>query len=173
MKYGTKRSLHGMTKTRFYQIWKGMLKRCYKENCISYKYYGAKGIQVCDEWKEFINFKRDMYYDYLDHCEKHGESNTSIERLDINKDYCLSNCTWATWAEQNMNKGKRGKNQKQRQIVSRRSYIGVSPNGDTYHFNNQKQFALEHGLIPAGVGSCLLGKRKHHKNWTFKEIFKE
>ncbi len=96
--------IHGMKHTRFYNIWCGMKARCHNQNSPKYRIYGARGITVCDRWKNsFLAFKEDMYESYLDHCEKHGENNTSIDRIDVNGNYEPSNCKWATWKEQRAN----------------------------------------------------------------------
>jgi hypothetical protein len=81
-----------------------MLKRTTCITDISYIYYGAREIKVCDEWQNFENFMRDMYPSYLEHCEKYGEGNTSIERIDNDKGYNKENCKWATCAEQSSNR---------------------------------------------------------------------
>lgn len=94
---------HGMSKTRFYKIWCGILKRCNNKNESSYINYGGRGIKVCKEWTDFPNFKADMYAAYLKHVEEYGEEDTSIERLDVNGNYTKKNCTWATRKEQNTN----------------------------------------------------------------------
>lgn len=91
---------HKMSKTRFYKIWKAMLRRCYGKNQLSYKNYGERGIKVCDNWKDFNNFYSDMYQSYLEHVEKYGEKNTSIDRIDVNGNYTKENCKWSTRVEQ-------------------------------------------------------------------------
>ena len=52
-----------------YHVWRGMLLRCYDENSIGYKSYGAKGYYVCDRWHNFENFVKDLPtiegYDYI------------------------------------------------------------------------------------------------------------
>lgn len=92
---------HRLGHTRFYDIWGKMLKRCNKENCATYKYYGGRGIKVL--WKSFIEFKNDMYKSYLEHSENFGEKQTTIDRIDVNGNYELSNCHWATQKEQARN----------------------------------------------------------------------
>jgi len=95
---------HGMTHTRFYSIYCSMKKRC-KPYHRHYKDYGGRGIFVCSKWeKSFENFKNDMYESYLDHVNKFGENNTSIDRIDTNESYCKENCRWSTNIEQNNNK---------------------------------------------------------------------
>jgi len=58
-KMGDSRKKHGMSKTIFYGRWKGMFARCgnkYKQ----FKDYKGRGIKICDDWKDFKNFKKDM-----------------------------------------------------------------------------------------------------------------
>jgi len=86
---------HGMSprgiRNRFYFIFKGMEHRCKdKDNHL----YGGKGVRC--EWKTVKEFKEDMYKDYLKHCKKHGEKNTSIDRINGLGNYCKKNTRWAT-----------------------------------------------------------------------------
>lgn len=94
---------HGMSKTRFYKIWMGILKRCGNANNPGHPNYGGRGITVCDKWIDFIGFKDDMYEGYEEHVKQYGESDTSIERINVNGNYTKDNCTWATRKEQNTN----------------------------------------------------------------------
>ncbi len=47
---------HGGAKTRLYQIWLGMKKRCNNSKCRAYKWYGAEGVRLCPEWTIFDRF---------------------------------------------------------------------------------------------------------------------
>lgn len=90
---------HNLTfKCRLYNIWQDMKARCYNKNKYCYKDYGARGIKVCDEWKnDFLNF-----YNW---AKSNGyKDNLSIDRIDNYKDYTPQNCRWATSEEQNYNK---------------------------------------------------------------------
>lgn len=87
---------HGMKRTRFYNIWSGMVRRCENENDQAYPNYGGRGIKICGEWREFNGFKRDMYTSYEKHVKEYDEMNTSIDRIDFNGNYEASNCRWAT-----------------------------------------------------------------------------
>lgn len=88
--------LHGCSKHPLYEIWKGMLERCYRKGHISYKYYGGKGIKVADPWHDFNTFASDM--------GNRPSLNHSIERKDGDKDYSKENCCWATPEEQAANR---------------------------------------------------------------------
>jgi len=97
-----KKIKHGMRKTKFYGIWCNMKSRCLNPNNKDYKWYGNRGITICDNWiNNFENFRDDMLASYLKHCEEFGIKNTTIDRFpDKNGNYELLNCRWATWKEQ-------------------------------------------------------------------------
>lgn len=89
-------TIHGMSHSRLYQIWNSMRQRCENPNAISYKYYGKKGVCVCDEWKNFKNFCAwALNNGYAD--------NLTIDRKDSNGNYEPNNCKWATNKEQQNN----------------------------------------------------------------------
>lgn len=94
---------HGMSHTRFSNIWRNLRYRCSKPTHIEYKRYGARGISYDPRWDDMRMFIEDMYPSYLLHVEKFGEKNTSIDRIDNDKDYSKENCKWATPKEQSRN----------------------------------------------------------------------
>lgn len=95
---------HGMGHTRINNIWSGILTRVKNRKTKYVKYYKNKGISVSKSWLKFENFYKDMGKSYNEHCKKYGVKNTTIDRIDSNKNYCKRNCKWSTYAEQNRNK---------------------------------------------------------------------
>lgn len=89
--------VHGLSKTPLYKVWCEMKQRCANPKCQSYKWYGNKGIKLCSEWLEFVSF-----YEW---ALAHGyKSNLTIERINVNGDYCPENCKWITNIEQQSNR---------------------------------------------------------------------
>lgn len=87
----------GLSKHRLYGVWKDMMRRCYNSSDSTYKYYGGRGITVCDEWaSDAKNFYKDMDDLYIDGLQ--------LDRIDNNGNYCKSNCKWSTREEQMNNR---------------------------------------------------------------------
>lgn len=79
-------------------IYHGMKKRCLNPNCKRYRDYGGRGIVICDEWLKGFDYFADWAY------ANGYEQGLTIERNDVNGNYCPENCAWITMKEQAYNK---------------------------------------------------------------------
>ena len=91
-----------------YRTWSHMLERCRYSKHPHYKHYGGRGIKVCERWKKYENFLSDM--------GRNPSPIHTIDRIDVNGDYCPENCRWETIFNQQSN---------------RRNNRMISFNGDT------------------------------------------
>lgn len=123
---------HGMFGTVEYQTWGRIKARCYDDSRPSWKDYGGRGIKMSDEWREsFEAFYRDM--------GNRPAGPYSIDRKDVNGNYCKENCRWATQKDQQNN---------------RRNNIRVPLNG--------KFLPINAASIETGVPSPLIYERTRH-----------
>ena len=83
---------HGLSRTPEYLAWWNMRRRCADPSHISYKNYGARGIAVCERW-------RDSFQAFLEDMGPKLDPSLTLERTDNDKGYEPGNCRWATRAE--------------------------------------------------------------------------
>lgn len=89
--------LDSATYETLYNVWRNMMRRCEDEKSERYYTYGERGISVCDEWHDFRDFAKWA-------VENGWKRGLSIERKELNGNYCPENCTFITMAEQAKNK---------------------------------------------------------------------
>ena len=89
------RRRHGHTEAPTWKSWQAMIQRCTNKRRDNYRYYGGRGVRVCDRWTVYENFLADM-----------GErpDGMTLDRIDPDGDYEPANCRWATWVEQRSNR---------------------------------------------------------------------
>lgn len=131
---------HGMSGTRIYSIWSDMKRRCYNPKNKRYERYGGRGIEVCKEWKDDFQ----TFYKWA--ISNGYEDNLSIERNNIDGNYCPENCRWITFAEQQRN-------------TSRSRYITA---------NGQTKTMAEWAEI-TGIRSDVIKDRLNKLNWSEQE----
>lgn len=86
--------------SRLYGIYNDMKRRCYNKRNKSYRFYGEKGITVCNEW-----LGDDGFLKFLEWSNFNGYSeNLSIDRIDPDGQYSPLNCRWVEWGVQANNK---------------------------------------------------------------------
>lgn len=134
---------HGGAGTRLYNMWIRLKERCYNSRNQDYKYYGARGIRVCDEW-------RNDFEAFQDWAMKNGYNDElTIERIDVNGNYTPDNCRFATMKEQNRNK---------------RNNIVVSLNGKERLFI---EICDKFGLDP------IKARQRYYQGKTMEEIIQQ
>lgn len=91
---------HNLSHSRLYRIYAQIKTRCYNAKSPNFKYYGARGIKVCNEWlgeNGFLNF-----YNWA--TNNGYDENLSIDRINVDRNYEPSNCKWSDNVEQANNK---------------------------------------------------------------------
>lgn len=133
------------SKKRLYRLFHDMKKRCYNKNNSHYKYYGGKGIKICQEWLEdFLKFE--------EWALNNGyEPHLTIDRKHNDKDYTPDNCRWVTKQIQAINRGMFKKNTSGYRGVSRAETVkegwraSIRSNGKLYQLGtySTKELAAE------------------------------
>lgn len=105
---------HGKSSNKLYKVWQGMRERCYYKKHKGYEFYGARGIQVCDEW----NNSFESFYEWA--IANGYKKGLTIDRINVDGNYEPDNCRWATPAEQSINRRMQNNNTS--------GYIGIIRN---------------------------------------------
>lgn len=125
---------------RLKSIYNGMRLRCYNESNVNYKYYGGKGVTICDEW--LLSFEN-----FFDWAINNGyNENLTIDRIDSEKEYSPDNCKWST---------------KKEQAYNRSMSVGLTLNGRTMYMT---EWAEE-----LGIDKKTLSWR-YNNGWSDEEI---
>lgn len=89
---------HGKRRTSLYNVWSCMKRRCLNQNDSSYRFYGERGVSVCEEWKNDF----EAFYDW---AMKNGyKKGLQLDRIDTNGNYCPQNCRFITQKENENNR---------------------------------------------------------------------
>lgn len=151
---------HGDSKTRLYVIWRGMKQRCFNENNPSYKFYGARGITVCDEWAS-------SYQTFKEWALTNGYSNDlTIDRIDCNGNYCPNNCRWVDWEVQFKNR------RPTHYIGPKKKVEQLDESGNVIaRFESEDAAAESIGVSPNSISQVVTGARKSTKGtfWRYAQ----
>lgn len=94
---------HGGCSDRLYKVWTDMKKRCYNPHYKQYNDYGGRGIRICNEWlNDYSAFREFAMKNGYDETAKFGDC--TIDRIDVDGDYCPGNCRFVDMKTQNANK---------------------------------------------------------------------
>lgn len=84
---------HNQSNSRLYKTWCSMKYRCYAVNCKDYKWYGGKGVVMCEEWASSFSI-------FMEWAASSGyENSLTIDRIDSSLGYAPNNCQWITQGE--------------------------------------------------------------------------
>jgi hypothetical protein len=126
-----------------YSVWQGMRQRCNSPQSHNYSLYGARGIKIADEWREYPQF-----YEWA--LRNGYATGMSLDRIDVNGDYAPSNCRWTTAKEQSRNRRNTAYilvNGKRRRLQDLNEHFGIN------HANVLRR--LRKGADPAAAHAAL------------------
>lgn len=130
------------SRRKLHDILRSMKARCYNPKNNRYYRYGARGIKICDEWL------KDPELFCIWALSNGFEENLTIDRIDVNSDYCPQNCRWITKREQSLN-------------TSRNFYI-------TYKGKTQ---TLKEWSTELGIKTTTLHNRIKYYGWSVEKAF--
>ncbi|MGQ5176955.1 hypothetical protein ACSQ7W_11690 [Bacillus halotolerans] len=153
-----------------YQVWCGMLERCYHASCSRYPYYGGSGVRVCKRWHCFENFLNDLKdidgYDEALFVERKIFLDKDIKQIGVPKNkmvYSLETCTFVS----------RELNASNRDLTDASLHFNaISPSGEVFSVIGLRPFAEKYGLHRPIIKKCLRKEREEYDGWRF-ELIKE
>lgn len=143
---------HDKIKDSLVRRWSNINERCNNSNSTAYPYYGAKGIK--NNFKDIIEF----YNHFYDGLSK--DPTLTIDRIDVNGDYCVENTRLVNKQVQQSNK------------TTTHYFIGRR-DGKVVYSNNALEFGRVYGINGRSVGNCIRGASKGTNGWSFEVISKD
>lgn len=92
-----RKRIHGYSKNPLFKVWLEIKRRCESNKSKQYSNYGGRGISLSQEWHDFSKF--DLWASATGY-----KKGLSVERVDVNGNYCEENCTWVPMSEQAKNR---------------------------------------------------------------------
>ncbi len=148
--FDNKRTTHGLTNHPLFRVWTSMKQRCYTEKSWSYKWYGARGIKICEEWRD------DVTAFFVWSMENGYKRGLEIDRIDNDGNYSPENCRFVT-SSQNL------RNTRRRTMVT---FNGVTKHlqewanelGFTYSILYSRLFTMK---LPPEIAFLMVAPEKH------------
>lgn len=154
---------HGLSNSKPYRSWRRIKERCFNVGCKEYQRYGAKGITMCDEFKDDFQ----AFYEHMGNPPE-DTRNWSIDRIDSSVGYEPGNMRWASPSLQARNRGRQSRNSSGVNGVSwREEFLKDGVRSNTYaiaHWierhdgcgrNRSKSFNVStYGVLPAFAMAC-------------------
>lgn len=143
---------HGASRTPEYIAWTNMWNRCTKESNPAFKYYGGRGVSVCERWRDFQAFAADM--------GARPSKRHSIDRIDVDGNYEPANCRWATREEQQHNRRDNVLTELDVSVIKRRRINGESHGkiGADYGLNKNRISQICNGRAWKSVPPCITAR---------------
>lgn len=123
-----------MPKSKLYRLWITIRNRCNNPNASDFKYYGGRGIRVCQRWGSYKTFAADV--------GPHPGRGLTLDRKNTNGHYSPTNVRWATRRTQSRNRPYCRLTKKKADAIRRRYLPGVTRQVDL-----AAQFGVSQGLI--------------------------
>lgn len=136
---------HGLSK-RFQKlkwVWTSMKQRCYNPSCKDFPHYGGRGITICPDWHNF-----ELFHAWA--MSSGYKEKVTIERIDVNGNYCPENCTWV---------------KNERQALNRTNTLKYEYNGQMYDIRELSELS--------GINYYTLKGRLTHYGWTVERAISE
>lgn len=137
---------HGKSNTRLYAVWCDMRRRCNNSNVPEYKNYGARGIKVCAEWNNDFQ----TFYDWAiinGYDESAERGNCTIDRIDVNGDYCPENCRFVDLMVQ-------GSNKRNNKRITHNGVTMTQSEWARYYGKNRSFFCGDSDIIERRMNGC-------------------
>lgn len=145
---------HGCVPKKLYQCWRNMLNRCTNPNVKSYETYGARGVTVCADWRQYVNFR--------DWAFNNGwEDGLTIDRFDSDDDYRPDNCRWLS-REENIARSK-----------AKAYLVWKVGSAEKRFIVNLSEFCRNNNITRRNLLQVAEGKRKSANGWQASRVFNE
>lgn len=168
---------HGLTGTHVYNVWRGMVDRCYNKDSVGYRWYGSVGITVYLEWLKDPR----IFADYVTGLPNYGKPGYTLDRYP-NKygNYEPGNVRWASWREQNNNRKQRDPSLKRQPMskeardkigsLQKKPVLATFPGGEENIYDSINEAVIMSGVSRSSINRSLKHNKKTRWGFLFEFI---